>query len=1008
VSANNRVYDGGVTATLNLSNAGFTNKLSADSLTIGTYTASFSDKTVGAAKAVSVSNMTLGGADAGNYQLSVSATTLSLTADITPKAISITGISSVDRTYNQNKDVALNQATAVFNGAAVGDVLLALGGNGTMANADAGTGKLVTITGLSLAGADAANYTLSSNASTSTVNIARAPLSLSGATGLTKVYDGTTALPGGATAYGALGGVLTGDVVELSGLARFDSKDGGQRAVQVGTLALTGSSAHNYTLNWTDGSGTITKKALTVTANNDARFVTQTEPSGYNGVSYTGLVAGETGSVLGGTLSFTRQQGVEFNSAGNYTLTPSGLTSSNYEISYVDGTYTIVAANRLLIKTANETQTFGSIISLAPTSVQYLAADSRLYDLTQATTSSGEYTYTYNDGAGGSFTFRLGAVGPMSNSGNLTVGNYDVTATTFTQTGRANVDPGGPVYVGKLTIAPKLVQASVTAPTKMYDGTTAASTSAVSLSGVLTNDVVAPTAGPDGSFSGPDAGTNRAYSYSGLALSGVDAANYYLASNTLTGNDGVITPRVLSISGSNAAARTYDGTTNATVSVGTLSGFVTGQTVTAAVQSAVFDSANAGMQTATVSYSLANGTGGGLASNYTLAGDRLSALITPKELILGTATVDGKVYDGTTAATITPGTVSGVLSGESIAVAATGSFRSANAGLQTADFTYTLTGGGNTLATNYTLPSFTGSADATITAKALSFSTPTSVVGRVYDGTTTATASLGSLTGFVSGDSVTAGIQSALFDSANAGTRQATVTYSLSGNGATNYSLASDVLTAAITPKALNWATDSTAVSRAYDGTRDASVILGSLAGFVGTEEVTASVQSALYTSANAGTTSASVSYALADGANGGLASNYTLASNLVNGLITAKALSISGTSAASRQYDGTMAASITPGQLAGLVGNETLGVTATGTFANANVVGVQAVTGTYQLVDGSGLASNYSLANPTGLQASITERVLTISGSQAVERSYDGTTNAAVNPEHPQQRGGW
>jgi hypothetical protein len=174
----------------------------------------------------------------------------------------------------------------------------------------------------------------------------------------------------------------------------------------------------------------------------------------------------------------------------------------------------------------------------------------------------------------------------------------------------------------------------------------------------------------------------------------------------------------------------------------------------------------------------------------------------------------------------------------------------------------------------------------------------------------------------VSGDSVTAGIQSALFDSANAGTRQATVTYSLSGNGAANYSLASDVLTAAITPKALTWATDSTAVSRAYDGTRNASVILGSLAGFVGTEQVTASVQSALYTSANAGTTSASVSYALADGANGGLASNYTLASNLVNGLITTKALSISGTSAASRQYDGTTTASITPGQLAGLVGN--------------------------------------------------------------------------------------
>ncbi|MBL8329744.1 MAG: hypothetical protein JNJ71_12900, partial [Rubrivivax sp.] len=52
---------------------------------------------------------------------------------------------------------------------------------------------------------------------------------------------------------------------------------------------------------------------------------------------------------------------------------------------------------------------------------------------------------------------------------------------------------------------------------------------------------------------------------------------------------------------------------------------------------------------------------------------------------------------------------------------------------------------------------------------------------------------------------------------------------------------------------------------------------------------------------------------------------------------MTPAALSISGTSANSRSYDGTTAASFTAGTLSGLAGSETLIVAATGTFDSAN-----------------------------------------------------------------------
>ena len=57
-------------------------------------------------------------------------------------------------------------------------------------------------------------------------------------------------------------------------------------------------------------------------------------------MSYVGFVNGETSTALGGTLAFARAPG---EGVGSHLITPSGLTSGNYTITFNTGTLTITA-----------------------------------------------------------------------------------------------------------------------------------------------------------------------------------------------------------------------------------------------------------------------------------------------------------------------------------------------------------------------------------------------------------------------------------------------------------------------------------------------------------------------------------------------------------------------------------------------------------------------------------------------------------------------------------------
>jgi fibronectin-binding autotransporter adhesin len=627
-----------------------------------------------------------------------------VTADVVLTGTAASGASTYSNVYLDNavSDVLATAATVTSDGSATRAAKGTYSINATGAVAKSG-------------------FTLSAGTS-GTLTVNPKTLNVVGNTGVAKTYDGTTNVT--ATSYAVTSAdIVSGDTVDVTGATVYDNANASAanaRTVQVGSLALGGADGGNYTLNWTNGSGTINKANLTVKANNDAKFFGQADPNFVTsaGVAYTGLVNGETSSVLGGTLAIART-GTDA-AAGTYTgvLTASGLTASNYNIAYSAGDLTIVQAQQLLVKAGNGTATYGSTGSFAPV-VQYMSGGT-VYNLTQ-TANTGS-TYSYSDGNGGTATFTLGATGTTSTSGKLVVGNYDVVSSDYNYTG-GNFS-GTPVYTGNLAVTPLTAALATTTVTKVYDATTAAN-GAASVSNKLGADVI--TVAGVGGFDNKNAGTGKNYTLTGLTLSGTDAGNYVLASTSVAGT-GDITAKTITASYT-GTAKVYDQSTTATVA-GSSAGVIAGDAVTFAQTSATFADKNvATAKTVSVSGISLGGTDGG---NYALSATTASttADITAKALTVG-YTATSKTYDGATTATVAS-TSADIIGGDTVGFSQTASFANKNVGTgKTVSVTgIALTG---TDANNYSLQNTTATTSATITAKNLT-ATFTGA-NKVYDGT---------------------------------------------------------------------------------------------------------------------------------------------------------------------------------------------------------------------------------------------------------------------------------
>ena len=104
------------------------------------------------------------------------------------------------------------------------------------------------------------------------------------------------------------------------------------------SVVFTPTDYTNYEECTTTTTLTINKAPLTITANN--KSINYGDAPANDGVTYSGFVNGENKDNLGGTLGFEYNYS-QGDPVGTYQITPNGLTSENYDITFVPGTLTV-------------------------------------------------------------------------------------------------------------------------------------------------------------------------------------------------------------------------------------------------------------------------------------------------------------------------------------------------------------------------------------------------------------------------------------------------------------------------------------------------------------------------------------------------------------------------------------------------------------------------------------------------------------------------------------------
>ncbi len=198
-----------------------------------------------------------GAINAGNYVLSASGLgsdnyAISYTAGsllIGKASISaVTGITAQNRTYDGSTAATVNTGNAGFTGMVTGDDLSVSSATGSLLDKNAGTGKTVNITGITLGGGDAGNYTLLSDTASTTADIAKAAMTIT-ANDASKTAGQGIVLSGYTSS-----GLVAGDSlssVSLNSAGAPTSAAAGSYAIIASNAVGTGLS--NYDIDYTDG-----------------------------------------------------------------------------------------------------------------------------------------------------------------------------------------------------------------------------------------------------------------------------------------------------------------------------------------------------------------------------------------------------------------------------------------------------------------------------------------------------------------------------------------------------------------------------------------------------------------------------------------------------------------------------------------------------------------------------------------------------------------------------------
>jgi len=326
-TAADKEYDGSAAA--EITGRSLTGTIPGDDVALTGGSASFDDKHADTDKPVTGTGFALAGADKDNYTLGSVADTI---ATIARRALGV-GAQGVDKVYDGSTG-----ATVTLDDDRVGGDVLAFAYSASFADKHVGDDKPVTVSGISIAGADAGNYELAGTTATTSADITPRPLAVS-ATGVDKVYDGTTA----ATVVLATDEVGGDDVTAAYTTASFtDPNAGAGKTVNVGGISISGDDAGNYDLSSTTATATadIAPRPITVAADAKSKPFGAPDPVLTYAVSGGPLVSGD-----GFSGDLTRVAG---EAVGGYDILQGTVSAGpNYAVAYVEATLTIGAWHAL-------------------------------------------------------------------------------------------------------------------------------------------------------------------------------------------------------------------------------------------------------------------------------------------------------------------------------------------------------------------------------------------------------------------------------------------------------------------------------------------------------------------------------------------------------------------------------------------------------------------------------------------------------------------------------------
>ncbi|MDR3366713.1 MAG: YDG domain-containing protein [Prevotellaceae bacterium] len=601
-----------------------------------------------------------------------------------------------------------------------------------------------------------------------------------------------------------------------------------------------------------------------------------------------------------------------------------------------------------------------------------------------------------------------------ANAGSGKTVTVNVTMGTTTAASRYTLSSNSFSLTGQ-SITPKGISvAGATVAAKPYDGTTTATVTGVTLSGLANSETLS--LGTDytvaATFNNANAGSGKPVTVNVALTNTTKASNYTFSGSSSQQVTGTITPRSISVAGATIAAKTYDGATAATVTGVTFSGLPSGASLalgTDYTATAAFNSAAAGSGktvTGTVALSTANYTLSSAA--FSLSGQSIAK----RSISVAGATIAAKTYDGGVAATVTEVTFGGLPSGASLALGtdytATASFDNANAGSgKTVTGTVALS---TAASANYTLGSGAFSLSGQSIAKKSISVTGAAIAAKTYDGGAAATVTEATFSGLPSGASLALGTDytaTAAFDSPAAGSgKTVTGTVALTTNAA-NYTLGSAAFSLSgqsIAKKDISVA-GATAATKEYDGNADATVIVafdGLQNGEILEHGTDYTVANALFDNASIGDNkSGSGTVALTTTSD--RAKNYTLVGSgsvsFTGGSITKRSISIDGATVAPKTYDGATTATVSEVTFGKLLGSDALalGTDYTATAAFDSPAAGDNKAGSVTVV----LASNdtYTLPASSGrfTGATINKKDINIAGATVAEKIYDGSNLANV-----------